>query len=165
MGSWALVLKSVTACLGVTSLEGFRANCPLTAATMRRAEAELEALGGKGSAPFDWAACLAEPRAKLQGEWGEAVSEHNLKFLLSQLDEEGRLALRGSGGTGAGGWLLPRQEGDAPIPDSHYLANLRTRLRADVFAPGHLCQHLKKDGNTCGEPLDPKGWHAHKCGC
>ena len=165
MGSWALVLKNVAACLGATSLEGFRASCPGTADALRRAEAELETLGGKDHSPFDWASCLAEPRAKMQGEWGEAMSERNRQLLLSELDEGGRLSLRGCGGTGAGAWLLPRQEGDILLPDAHYLANLRTRLRADVHTPNALCQHLKQDGSTCGEPLDRKGWHARMCAC
>ena len=28
-----------------------------------------------------------------------------------------------------------------------------------------MCQHRKADGGVCGEPLDPGGWHARKCGC
>ena len=165
MGSWALVLKSVAGCLGVTSLEGLRARCPHTARALQLAEADLRALGGTDRTPFDWAACLAEPRAKLQGGWGETMSEHNRKHLLSQLDTDHRTALRACGGTGAGSWLLPRAEGDTPLPDAHYLVNLRTRLRADVYAPGATCQHAKEDGSICGEPLDSKGWHARKCGC
>ena len=165
MGSWALVLQSVAACVGVTSLESFRARCPHTARTLSLAEGDLRAQGGMGPTPFDWAACLAEPRAKLQGGWGETVSERNRKRLLSTLDTDNSNALRASGGTGAGSWLLPREEGDAPIPDFHYLVNLRTRLRAAVYAPGALCQHTKEDGSLCGELLDSKGWHARKCGC
>lgn len=165
MGSWALVMQSVVVCLNVDSLEGFRARCPKTVDALQRAEADLVELGGKSHEPFDWASCIAEPRAKMQGICGEALSDHNRKDLLAWLDEEGRLALRSAGGIGAGGFLLPREESDPLIPDQHFVVNLRMRLRAAVFPMGGKCQHLKNDGTLCGDSLDQAGWHAIKCGC
>ena len=111
-GSWALVMHEVAACLGVASLEELRTSCPLTTQAMPASEAEVRAFGGMGAAPFDWAGCLARPREKRQGHWCKAMSEHNRKLLLAQLGEDGRLALRGAGGPGAGSWLLPPQPGD-----------------------------------------------------
>ena len=114
---------------------------------------------------MDWAAFLAEPKAKRQGYWGKRSSAAKRARLLRTLDEDGQLALRGGGGPGAGAWLLPREEGDELLPDAHFLANLRMRFSCDVCAPGARCQHRKADGSLCGEPLDAKGWHARKCGC
>ena len=86
--------------------------------------------------------------------------------LLQTLDEDRRLALRGGGGTGAGGWLLPRQPGDQPIPDAHFRVNLRTRMGRDVLPPNATCQHRNAEtGEPCNRPLDTKGWHARACGC
>ena len=164
LGSWALVLPSVAACLGTTSLEGFLSRCPRVARAMRSAEAELDAQGAKDG-PINWGSYLAEPRAKLQGYWGKRASAHRRTQLLNILGEDDRIALRESSGTSAGSWLLPRQEGDALIPDAHFHVGLRKRLRADVCAPGARCQHRKRDGTICGVPLDAKGWHALKCGC
>ena len=107
---------------------------------------------------------MAAPVAKRQGAWSKARSTASRARLLAVLGEDGRLALRGGGGPGAGSWLLPRQEGDAPIPDDHYRVSLRMRLGLDVCPAGAVCQHRRRDGSLCGEALDGKGWHARQCG-
>ena len=73
------------------------------------------------------------------------------------------MALRGAGGPGAGGFLLPVEEGDPALPDAHFLAALKMRLRCLVCPDGTTCQHRRADGTVCGATLDPKGWHAKKC--
>eukprot|EP00969_Alexandrium_andersonii_P024721 1079627-Alexandrium_andersonii.AAC.1 len=120
LGSWALCFRGAAVCLGATSAESFRSRCPRTAQAQQRAEADLDSQGAKCE-PLDWAAFLAEPRGKLQGYWAERTSQARRGRLLQSLDEDGRLALRGASGVGAGSWLLPRQSGDEPMPDSHFL--------------------------------------------
>ena len=61
--------------------------------------------------------------------------------------------------------MLPRQEGDAPIPDAHFIVGLKMRLNADVCPEGARCKHKKQDGSLCNALLDRKGWHARECEC
>jgi hypothetical protein len=132
---------------------------------LQEAETDPTLIGAKTAGPFERIFCLDNQKPKMQGEWGKAVSTHNRNLLLQEVNEDGRLALRGCGGTGASTWLLPRQEGDPIIPDAHYAASLKMRFGLDVCAPGALCQHKKKsDGSLCNQLLDAKGWHARKCG-
>ena len=162
-GSWGLVLHDVALCLGVSSLEEFRARCPLVSGALAAAEADVRSRGGQRP-PVDWGAVFARPCPKLQGAWSRAFSAHDREALLSSLGEEDRLALRGCGGPGAGAWLLPRGEGDAALPDAHYRTALRLRLRAPVSCVGARCAHRRGDGTLCGELLDAWGWHARQCG-
>ena len=140
--SWALVLKPVAECLGIEALEGFRARCPRTMAALLHAEAEVESIGGKGDEPFDWTSCLSEPRAKVQGSFGEQASEWARERLLLQLDEDGRLAFRGAGGTGAGAFLLPREETRS--------SQTRVVVLICVFAFGCLCALREQSATTGG---------------
>ena len=51
------------------------------------------------------------------------------------------------------------------MPERHFLLMLRDRLRMALCAPGSRCQHRRRDGRLCGEPLDARGRHALKCEC
>ena len=68
VGSWALTLRDVTALLGVSALEDFRARCPRTHAALAQAEVDVRTRGSLEAAPFDWLGCLKASRAKVQGE-------------------------------------------------------------------------------------------------
>ena len=160
--SWALTLKEVARAAGFPSWEDFRAQCPLTHQTLMDADADLRAQGAM-SGDFDWLGCFQEPAAKLQGTWGEARSAATRTRLLGVLEEGDRLALRAAGGTGAGGFILPAEEGDPTMPDKHFLTALKLRLRCDVCPQGAVCQHRRPDGTVCGVPLDRRGWHARCC--
>ena len=167
LGSWAQVFQDVARVLGVASVEGFRSRCPDIFLAFQAAEAALRAQGALEDAPLDWGAWLGSPAAKRQGAWSKARSAASRAHLLATLDEDGRLALRGTGGPGAGSWLLPRQEGDAAIPDDHYRVSLRMRLHMDICTPwpaGAVCQHRRADGSICGAVLDSQGWRARQCG-
>ena len=154
--SWALTLKEVARAAGFPSWEDFRAQCPLTHQALLEADTDLraqEAMSGE----FDWLGCFQEPVAKLQGTWGKARSAATRARLLGALEEDDRLALRGAGGTGAGGFVLPAEEDDPAMPDKHFLTSLKLRLRCDVCPQGAVCQHRRADGTVCGVPLDRRG--------
>ena len=80
------------------------------------ADSDLRAQGAT-SGDFDWLGCFQEPVVKLQGVWGEARSAATRTRLLGVRGEDDRLALRGVGGTGAGGFVLPTEEDDPTMPD------------------------------------------------
>ena len=87
--------------------------------------------------------------------------------LLQELSGDEQVDLRSMGGPGAGGFLEPpipfEDEVLKPMLDQHFTVALRDRLRLSVCPPGATCQHRRKDGTLCGEPLDPRGKHAVKC--
>ena len=154
LGSSALALHSVAQLLGATSLEEFRSRCPLTTAALKQAEDEARTLGGLDDVPFDWAACLAEPKPKVQGEMCRKASTILRKRLLERSGEDQKLTLRGAGGPGAGSFLLPRQEGDPTMPHKHPQTAVKLRLCCQVCPDGARCQHRRKEGALCNEPLD-----------
>eukprot|EP00959_Pyramimonas_sp_CCMP1952_P231500 4838743-Pyramimonas_sp.AAC.1 len=102
--------------------EDFRARCPPTFQSLRGAEAALRTRGAMGGDPLEWLDTFQEPQLKLQGQWGKARSSAGRERLLGTLGEDDRLQFRGTGGPGAGGFLLPREEGDQSMPDKHFLA-------------------------------------------
>ena len=161
--SWALTMKEVARAAGFQSWEDFRAQCPLTHQALMEADADLRAQGAI-SGDFDWLGCFQEPTPKLQGTWGKARSAATRAKLLRELGEDDRLALRGAGGTGAGSFVLPSEEGDPNMPDKHFITSVKLRLRCDVCPQGAVCQHRRQDGTICGAPLDRRGWHARCCG-
>ena len=105
--SWALVLHEVAAGAGFVTWEDFRARCPLTHQALVQADADLLAQGVKDD-HFDWLGAFQRPAPKLQGIWGEARSAAIRTRLLAEVDEDQRLALRGLGGPGAGGFFSAR---------------------------------------------------------
>ena len=125
--SWALVMQDVARGAGFASWEEFRTRCPLTLQSLQQAEAALRAQGALGDDPFEWLDTFQEPQLKLQGQWGKERSSSMRQRLLGALGEDDRLQFRGAGGPGAGGFLLPREEGDQSIPDKHFLAAYKKR--------------------------------------
>jgi hypothetical protein len=158
LGSWALTLQDVAACLDETSWQGFQARCGPVADSIGRAEAKLREVGGGTLEAVDWVACLAEARPKMQGAWSRKLRERGRQKLLETLSVNGKVDLRSAGGQGAGGFLEAPvvREGEAPavMPEAHFTVELRDRLRLDVCPPGSRCQHRKADGGVCGELLD-----------
>jgi len=167
LGSWALVLKDVTGLLGASSWGGFTDQCPALATDIARAEAGLLRDAGGCLQPVDWVALLAEPRAKLQTFLSAKLQEHRANALRTSLGQDDQVDLRSAGGPGAGGFL------EAPVlfedsvpklmPDKHFQVNLADRLRLPVCPPHASCQHRRRDGTLCGQPLDSRGRHAKKC--
>jgi len=164
LGSWALCLEQVATLLGVATMEGFRAKCPMIAASLDRAEAALIAAGANGGRPINWLRYLQEAEPKRQGQWGKAVSKECHKRLLASLPEADAADFLSHGGPGAGTWLLPGRQGVQPMPDQHFATALRDRLLLPVCREGDRCQHRRPDGRLCGAPLDARGHHARKCG-
>ena len=147
-------------------MEALRSECPLTWAAISQAEATVCQTAGVQRTGLNWVICLREVKAGVQKQLAQQVSEALRKRLLSTGSEDTRLAVRGASGTGTGGFLMPRQEGDDRIPDGYFRTACLLRLGADVCNPGERCQHRKvEDGTLCNEPLDPKGWHSRKCRC
>ena len=85
--------------------------------------------------------------------------------LLSKADltERSKSAIRSAGGRGAGSWMCPPCEPMHHFTDRQLEITMCTRMDLDI--PGHSgsCQHKKRDGTICGDPLDPKGKHARAC--
>ena len=167
LASWALTLKEVTDCLGVSSWEGFQSACPPIARSIAEAEAKLLRLAGGNIQPVSWVGLLSEPRGKLQGFWSGKLREQLRGQLLLRLSLDDQVDLRSSGGSGAGGFLeqsvLWEDNEPKTMPDQHFLVMLRDRLRLQVCPPGATCQHRAEDGQVCGELLDGRGKHALKC--
>ena len=168
LGSWALTLKSVVECLGVSSWAGFCGRCGPLARQLVEAEGKLIQDAGGALRPVDWVSLLDEPRGKLQSFWSAKLREHRKEALLRGLPEDERVDLRSAGGPGAGGFLEPpilfEDELPRAMPEKHFVVALRDRLRLSVCPPGAVCQHRKEDGTLCGEPLDGRGRHSKKCG-
>ena len=167
LGSWALTLKDVAACVGAASWESFQAKCAPLARSLAEAEAKLLHDAGGAIQPVDWVGLFSEPRRKLQSFWFAKLREHRKEALLRGLDTDGRVDLRSVGGPGAGGFLEPpvpfEDQQPKHMPDQHFQLSLRCRLCLPVCPPGATCQHRRADGSVCGQPLDPHGRHALKC--
>ena len=167
LGSWALVLKDVAACVGADSWESFRGKCRPLAESLARAESKMIQDAGGTLLPVDWVGLLSEPRGRLQSFWSAKRREHLREALLRSLGTDGQVDLRSAGGPGAGGFLEPpapfEEEPAKPMPDQHFQKMLRYRLRLPVCPAGATCQHRRGDGSICGQPLDPHGRHALKC--
>lgn len=169
LGSWALTLKSVADCLGVSSWAGFGSRCGPLAQQLAEAEAKLLQDSGGTLQPVDWVGFLSEPRGKLQSFWSAKLREHRKETLLQGLPVDERVDVRSAGGPGAGGFLespvLFEDERPRAMPNKHFDVALRDRLRLDVCLAGAPCQHRKEDGTLCGALLDGRGRHAKKCEC
>ena len=74
---------------------------------LSHAEAEVERVGGRGDEPFGWTSCISEPRVKVQGSFGELVSEWARERFLLHLGVDSDFALCDAGDTGAGAFFLP----------------------------------------------------------
>ena len=167
LASWALTLKDVAECLGVSSWESFRNTCQPVAESIDRAEARLLACGGGDIKAVGWVSLLSEPSSKLQGFWSSKLRQRLKDALLRDLSPDDQVDLRSAGGPGAGGFL------EAPVlwedvvpktmPEKHFLTMLRDRLRLDVCPPGAFCKHRAQNGTVCGVPLDGRGKHCLKC--
>ena len=84
------------------------------------------------------------------------------------MGEDDEVDFRSCGGPGAGGFLQPPvpfedEKAPAPMPDRHFKMALRDRLQMPICPPGARCQHRRRDGTLCNEPLDSRGKHAKKC--
>ena len=166
LASWALTLKEVAGTLGVASEAGFRARCPSVAQELAKAEEELLRQGATKGERLDWGAFLAEPAPHLQRVWALEAGTCKRDRLLAGMGPEDATDLRSQGGVGAGGFLQPylgEERQCQVLPDAHFQLLLRDRLLLPVCPAGGSCQHRRSDGRVCGEPLDPRGWHARKC--
>jgi hypothetical protein len=167
LGSWALALKDVADSLGVNSWEGFRSRCGPLASTIDDAETKLLADSGGNLQPVDWIGLLSEPKAKLQSFLSAGLQKQRLSELRASLSEDDQVDLRTAGGPGAGGFcevpVLFEDEQPKTMPDQHFIISLKDRLRLPVCPPGATCQHRRRNGTLCGQPLDPRGKHALKC--
>jgi hypothetical protein len=114
-----------------------------------------------------WVGLPSEPKAKLQSFLSAGLQEQLLAELRASLGEDDQVDLRTAGGPGAGGFCkLPVLfEGEQPktMQDQHFVVSLKDRLRLRVCSPGAICQHRRRNGTLCGQPLDPRGKHALKC--
>ena len=144
-----------------------RSRCGPLAATIADAEARLLADAGGKLQPVDWVGLLSEPRAKLQSFLSAGLQEQRLAELRASLDEDDQVDLRTAGGPGAGGFcelpVLFEDEQPKTMPDQHFVVSLKDRLRLRVCSPGAICQHRRRNGTLCGQPLDSRGKHALKC--
>jgi hypothetical protein len=167
LGSWALTLKEVAACVGASSWETFRNRCGPIAENLAKAEAKLLNDAGGSLQPVDWVGLLSEPRGKLQSFWFAKLQERFKETLLSGLSVDDKVDLRSAGGPGAGGFLeVPVHFAEEPpkaMPNQHFEVALCDRLRLPMCPPGRVCQHRRQDGSVCNEPLDARGIHAKKC--
>ena len=167
LGSWALTLQEVAACLGISTWAGFCDRCGPLARQLEAAEAKLIQDSGGKLQPVDWVGFLSEPKGKLQSFWSAQLRELRKEALLQELAENDRVDLRSAGGPGAGGFLeLPalfEDEQPKPVPDNHFQVSLKDRLRLPVCPAGRVCQHRREDGTLCGRILDARGKHAVKC--
>jgi hypothetical protein len=167
LGSWALALKDVADSLGVNSWEGFRSRCGPLASTIADAESKLLAESGGNLQPMDWIGLLSEPKAKLQSNLSAGLQKQRLSELRACLSEDDQVDLRTVGGPGAGGFcevpVLFEDEQPKTMPDQHFIISLKDRLRLPVCPPGATCQHRRRNGTLCGQPLDSRGKHALKC--
>ena len=105
LASWALTLKDVAECLGVSPWEAFRNKCQPVAESIDRAEARLLACGGGDSKAVGWVSLFSEPRSKLQGLWSSELRQRLKDRLLRDLSPDDQVDLRTAGGPGAGGFL------------------------------------------------------------
>ena len=163
LASWALVLQQVAGVVGASSLEGFRARCPMVWNELGRAERELREAGGNGGQALNWLSWFEAPAAKLQGVWGRELSACLREAVLRPLPDAVAADVRSHGGPGAGSFLLPAQEGVDPMPNQHFAIALRDRLVLPVCQEGARCQHRRRSGVLCGAFLDARGHHARKC--
>ena len=167
LGSWALALKDVAKSLGVNSWEGFRSRCGPLASTIADAETKLLADSGGNLQPVDWIGLLSEPKAKLQSFLSAGLQKQRLSVLRDSLSEDDQVDLRTAGGPGAGGFcevpVLFEDEQPKTMPNQHFIISLKDRLRLSVCPPGATCQHRRRNGTLCGQPLDQWGKHALKC--
>jgi len=168
LGSWALVLKEAASNVGATSWADFQTRCASLADPIAQAETKMLTDAGGSLQPVYWVGLLQEPRGKMQSFWFHKLQDRRKALLLESLGEDDKVDLRSCGGPGAGGFLQPPvpfedEEAPAPMPDRHFQVALQDRLRMPLCSPGARCQHRRRDGTLCNEPLDPRGKHAKKC--
>ena len=110
---------------------------------------------------------FSEPTAKLQSFLSAGLQKQRLSELRACLSEDDQVDLRTVGGPGAGGFcevpVLFEDEQPKTMPDQHFIISLKDRLRLPVCPPGATCQHRRRNGTLCGQPLDSRGKHALKC--
>jgi len=116
LASWALTLKDVAECLGITSWESFRNTCQPVAESIDRAEARLLACGGGDIKAVGWVSLLSEPRSKLQGFWSSKLRQRLKDRVLRDLSPDDQVDLRSAGSPGAGG-RAQKYAGEA-LPDN-----------------------------------------------
>ena len=144
-------------------MEDFGEKALATLRGLQLAEEAVREQGAKGQ--LDWERCLAGARRGRQKAWTEEVHEIMREQLLGQVGEEGQAEVRSASGPGAGAFLGGALDGEPRLPDVHFKAAIRRRLRISTQGAAGICRHKFKDegGRLCGKPLDAKGWHARTC--
>ena len=101
LGSWALTLHSVGACLDEPSWARFKERCPSVAEAIARAETRLQTQCGGSLEAIDWTGCMGEPLQGMQGKWAGDLRSKERERLLASLGTDDRVDFRSSGGPGA----------------------------------------------------------------
>ena len=163
IGSWEQCLSEVAAASGLETIAGVGEAAPITLQTLKQAEGVLRQQGA--DTQVNWEQCLVRPRDKRQKVWTKEVHNASLERLMAQLGEEDQVEVRTVGGAGAGSFLTVALEDEQQLPDAHFKAAIRRRLRIKPRAASTTCRHKYSGtaGNLCGQALDAQGQHARIC--
>ena len=170
IGSWEQCLSEVAGASGLETMAGIAEAAPITMETLRQAEAVLrqqgaETQGGWGNHRIDWDRCLGRPKDKRQKVWTKEVHAALGERLMAQLGEKEQVEVRTAGGAGAGAFLTVALDDEQELPDAHFKAAIRRRLRCKPHGASTTCRHkyCGTAGNVCGHVLDAEGQHARIC--
>ena len=157
LGSWEQCLAEVATASRLETMAGIEEAAPITLQTLRRAEVMLRQQGAETK--VDWEQCLARPKDKRQKAWTKEVHAASHARLMAQLEEEDQVEVRTVGGKGAGASLTVALDEEQQLPDAHFKAAIRRRLRIKPCGLSTTCRH-KYSGTVdrlCGQALDAQG--------
>ena len=164
--SWTSCIESVREELGFASVTDCLEALPVLTAKLENARQGLSQQGlvlSQGAELPD-ALRQAYPQRLLVGH----VQKKIVTGLHQSLDRARSAELRGAGGPGAAGFLQYPSDASCAMEDVFWSAALRQRLglpRAEL-SQGQLsnsssqCCCRNRQGQVCGQPLDPNGFHA-----
>ena len=179
LGSWELCLHDVAQTVCLSSAEAVRARLSELTRLITSAESAVRAFGIDYK--FDWEACFANPRPKVQKSLTTAIHKalHTHVSRLLDTDDGQGATFQSSGGKGAGSCLLSPLAGEQAtrLNDVDLRTSLRARFRCNhpgheknsQPAPSTHCKHIfcskhrTRAGQFCGAALDLRGNHARGC--
>ena len=161
LGSWEQCLFSVASACGSATSAQFFEQAPQAARSVQEAQTRLQQQGVHSH--IDWESRMVVPQRRRQRHWAQEVQAGMHASLLAGLPELDAADLRSAGGAGAGTFLLSPTAETHQLPDTHFHAALRRRLRIRRCTSGICRRKYKQTGNLCSQPLDPQELHARTC--